>query len=132
MSRRHERLESELTRAVQQVLSRGLNDPRIRGLITVTGVELFDEARRARVLISVLPAERQRATIAGLQAATPHIWREVASLVETRSLPSIEFALDDSLKKQARVLEALAKVREEAEAAGDDGHGEQEARDGER
>ena len=34
--------ESVLLRAIQEVFSRGFADPRIRGLVTVTGIQLSD------------------------------------------------------------------------------------------
>ena len=56
--------------AVREVLSariaEGLNDPRI-GFVTVTSVETSPDLRRARVYVSVLGSESQRAeTLAGL------------------------------------------------------------------
>jgi len=42
MNARPEQVASVLRRAVQTVLGRGLNDPRVRGLISVTAVDLTD------------------------------------------------------------------------------------------
>ena len=39
MTRRTDKINSTLMRAIQERLARGLADPRIRGLITVTAVE---------------------------------------------------------------------------------------------
>jgi ribosome-binding factor A len=52
----------------------------------------------------------------------------VSNRVEMRRVPTLRFKLDDSLKRQAGVLEALAKVAEErregAPEADDDQQGE--------
>lgn len=113
MNPRHERLTSSIERGVQQVLARGLQDPRVRGLITVTKVEITPDSKQATIGISVLPAEHQKLTVHGLQSAARHIRREVADLIRTRTMPEFRFLEDDSLKKQAQVLGELAKVREE-------------------
>jgi ribosome-binding factor A len=113
MSTRNDRLTSSLEQGVRQVLARGLQDPRVRGLITVTKVEVTEDSKQATIGISVLPAEQQKLTVHGLQSAARHIRREVADLIRTRTMPQFRFVEDDSLKKQAEVLTTLAKVREE-------------------
>ncbi len=113
MTTKHDRLTSSIEQGVRQVLSRGLQDPRVRGLITVTGVEITPDTKQATIRISVLPAEHQTLTVHGLQSAARHVRREVADLIRTRTMPEFRFVGDDSLKKQAEVLSTLAKVREE-------------------
>ena len=63
MSRRTEQLASTLHRAIQEVIGRGFQDPRISGLITVTSVKVTEDMRSATVMVSVLPAERQNLTM---------------------------------------------------------------------
>lgn len=116
MSTKTDRLASSIEKGVQQVLARGLQDPRVRGLITVTRVELTPDGRRATIGISVLPAEHQALTVHGLRSASRHIRREVADLIRTRTMPEFAFVEDDSLKKQAEVLGALARLRDEAQS----------------
>ncbi|MCW5758020.1 MAG: 30S ribosome-binding factor RbfA [Phycisphaeraceae bacterium] len=131
MSTRNDRLTSSIERGVQQVLARGLQDPRVRGLITVTKVELTPDGKQATIGISVLPAEHQKLTVHGLSSASRHIRREVGELIRTRSMPEFRFVEDGSLKKQAEVLGTLAKVREELEgkpaADGTDGDASEDA-----
>ena len=75
MSHRREQIGSTLEREIQAVLARGLNDPRIRGLVTVTGVEVTSDLKHARVLISVLPEEHEALTLHGLRAASGRLGR---------------------------------------------------------
>lgn len=119
MSTRNDRLTSSLEQGVRQVIARGLQDPRIRGLITVTRVEVTEDSKQATIGISVLPAEHQKLTVHGLQSAARHIRREVADLIRTRTMPEFRFVEDGSIKKQAEVLSTLAKVREELDEKGD-------------
>jgi ribosome-binding factor A len=116
VNRRSEQVASTLRRAIQEVISRGLHDPRISGLITVTGVSLDAALREATVRISVLPEDRQELVLHGLQAAAGHIRHEIADLVEGRQTPHLHFKLDASLKKEASVLRALALAEEERRA----------------
>lgn len=116
MSHRPEQLAAEIQKAVQDILARGLSDPRVSGLITITKVRVQPDLKRAEMFVSVLPADRQALTMHGLKSAERHIRREVGDMVRTRSIPELVFVLDESLKKEAAVLEDLRKIREEQAA----------------
>lgn len=116
MSHRVEQVTSTLTKAIQQVLAKGLADPRIRGMITVTEVRTSKDLRHATVLVSIFPEQYERATIAGLQHATLRIQRAVNELMHMRRPPHLEFRLDQSLKKQAEILAAIREATAETDA----------------
>lgn len=118
MTRRTDQFAAVFREAVQEVIGRGVADPRVSGLITVTSVKVSPDMAQALVLVSVLPEDRQSLTMHGLKAATAHIRREVGKLVRSRKLPQMEFRLDDSFKRQARIIEALSKVASEREQRG--------------
>ncbi|MBZ0171785.1 MAG: 30S ribosome-binding factor RbfA, partial [Phycisphaerales bacterium] len=77
MSRRTEKLGATIQRDLQAVLARGLQDPRVRGLVTITGVRVTDDHAHAFVSVSVLPAEHQSLTMHGLDAAAGFLRREL-------------------------------------------------------
>lgn len=112
MSRRHEQVGSVLQQAIQDFLARGLHDPRVGGLVTVTAVRVSEDFATADVMVSVLPAEREQLAMHGLRHAAGHIRREVGDKVALRQMPRLNFRLDRSLKKEAEVLRALAKAAE--------------------
>ena len=116
MSKRTEMIAATIARQLQERLARGLQDPRIRGLITVTKVRGTDDLATAFVSVSVLPAEQQALTMHGLKAAAGHLRRELGKTIEIRRLPMLSFQLDESIKREAEVLAALARVRAEREA----------------
>jgi ribosome-binding factor A len=121
MSRHTEQLASTIQRDLQNLLVRGLQDPRVKGLITVTGVRVTDDLTAAIVTVSVLPAEQQDLTMHGLRAAAGFLRRELGKTVQTRRLPALQFQLDESIKRGAEVLAAIDRVRAERlakEAAG--------------
>lgn len=107
MSHRREQIESTLHRAVSQVLVRDLSDPRIRGLVSVTRVELSEDMRDLRVWVSVLPAKFGPRSVAGLRAAAAHVHRHVCALVDLRTVPHLRFELDKELEKQESIYDAI-------------------------
>lgn len=107
MSHRREQIASVIHRAVQNVFTRGLNDPRVRGMITVTEVAISGDLREATVHVSILPAEHQATTMHGLTAATMRIQRLINEQVDLRRPPHIRLRLDERGKKQAQLLSAI-------------------------
>ena len=113
MSHRREQLERTLQRIIGKLITAGLADPRISGLISVTGVSVSPDLRNATVKVSVMPEARQRASIQGLRHAAGHIQSLVGKELRSRSIPHLYFQLDESLKKQADVLTAIRQAVEE-------------------
>jgi ribosome-binding factor A len=111
MSHRLEKVESTLARAIQQVISQGLHDPRAGGLISVLRVDVSPDMANAMVFVSIFPEDRSELTMHALRHAAKHIRHEAAELVDIRRMPHIEFRLDTSLKRQAEIFDALAKAR---------------------
>jgi ribosome-binding factor A len=109
VSKRRNQLNASIQRAIQQVIGKGLNDPRIRGLITVTHVDLQEDLRTARVNISVLPEEREDLTMHGLKASARHIRHEIGDMINMSKAPDLVFRLDKSLKVQANVISTINK-----------------------
>jgi ribosome-binding factor A len=113
MSRRAEQFAATLQTALQEAISRGLQDPRISGLITITSVKLTDDLKTAFISVSILPEDRQQLTMHGLKSAAAHLRHQVGDRIASRQMPELVFKLDESLKKQAGVMEALSRAREE-------------------
>lgn len=116
MSRRAEQIAATIHRAVQAVLDRGLQDPRVSGMITVTGVKIAPDLSAATISVSIFPAERQELAMHGLRSAAGHIRHDISDAVGLRRTPDLAFKLDESLKKQAAVLEAISRATAEPSA----------------
>jgi ribosome-binding factor A len=118
MSRRTEQLASVLREEIQRVIDRGINDPRVSGLVTVTEVHVSADLADATILVSFLPAEKADLGLHGIRAAGSYIRNQAGKNVRSRKLPRFHFDADDRSRKQAEVMQALIKVREENEARG--------------
>jgi ribosome-binding factor A len=69
MADRMRRVNEAVREVVSARLAEGIKDPRI-GFVTVTSVDTSTDLRQARVYVSVLGGEEERAdTLAGLESA---------------------------------------------------------------
>ena len=107
MTIRTEQIASSIRAAVQQSISRGLNDPRIRGLISVTKVKVAPDLSEAIVHVSVLPEEQAALTLRGLESAAGHLRASLYENIRIRKAPRLLFRIDESLKKQAKLDAAI-------------------------
>lgn len=110
MSHRTEQLESTLQRTIGQIIAKGLSDPRLRGLVSVTQVKLTEDKQTAVVHVSVMPDQYEQSSVRALRHAAKHIRHEVSQRVDARHVPYLDFKIDHSLKKQAEVMDAISQA----------------------
>lgn len=113
MSRRIERVNSLLQAEISELLQREVKDHRISGLVTITEVDVSPDLRTAKVYVSVLGSEADRAaTLEALTAAAHFLQRELRKRLTIRRTPELTFLPDESMERGARILELLDRARE--------------------
>jgi ribosome-binding factor A len=119
MTRRTERVNDLLREEISALLRRGLKDPRIGGLVSITEVDVSPDLRSAKVFVSVLGSEEERSdTLAALGAAAHYLQRELRKRLTMRRTPELAFLPDDSLERGAHILDLLDQARERDASAG--------------
>jgi len=116
LRRRSLQIASNIQQELQNRLAKGLSDPRIRGMITVTKVELSDDLKHAKAFVTVLPEERAKLTMHGLISATARIRRDVMQRIHIKEMPTLKIVYDEGRKAEMEVFSLLEKDRQEREA----------------
>ena len=112
-SRRADRVAEAIREEIATFLSEGAKDPRLVGLVTITAVEVTRDLRHARLFISVMGSESERAaTLEALEGMKGHLRTRLAKSMRLRVAPEISFKLDESVARAARIESLLAQVRE--------------------
>ena len=117
---RPDRIGSLLGRIIQERLVKGFADPRIRGMISITGVDVAPDLRSAIVKVSVLPDQYGARTLSGLRSVTGVLRRTIRDQTALRRVPDLEFRLDDSLKRAAELDDAIRAGLGPASEGGND------------
>ena len=60
-NRRPDRVAEAIREEVATFLAEGVKDPRVVGLVTVTGVDVTRDLRHAKVYVSILGSDSERA-----------------------------------------------------------------------
>ena len=121
-SRRPDRVAAAIREEVATFLHEGVKDPRVSGIVTVTGVDVTRDLRHARVFISILGDDATRATtLEGLASVAGKLRGSIGRALRLRVAPEIAFKLDESIAHAARIETLLAQLRTgESPPAGDD------------
>lgn len=116
---RPERVSEEFREILAEEIPK-LKDPRV-GFVTVIGVDMTPDLRRATVYYTVLGEDRERkATAAALRSARSHLRSVIGRQVRMKFLPDLEFREDQGLARAERVDELLREIhREEEHGAGE-------------
>lgn len=112
-NRRADRVAEAIRVEAATFLSDGAKDPRLVGMVTVTAVDVSRDLRQAKIFVSILGSDTERAaTFDALTSLTPHLRSMLARSLQLRMVPEILFKLDESVARAARIESLLAQVRE--------------------
>jgi ribosome-binding factor A len=112
-NRRPDRVAEAIREEVAGFLADGAKDPRVTGLVTVTGVDLTRDLRHAKVFVSVLGSDAERKeTFEGLASIASHLKIRIGRALRLRVAPDIEFKADDSIARAARIETLLAQIKD--------------------
>jgi ribosome-binding factor A len=107
---RTERVSEEFREVFAEEIPK-LKDPRV-GFVTVTGVHVTPDLRRAVVFYTVLGEEGERkATAAGLRSASGHLRQVLGHQVRLKFLPELVFEEDETMERAERVDELLRRIK---------------------
>ena len=110
MSGRTRKVESQLKEIVGEEVA-SLSDPRIQGLVTVTGVRVSPDLAQATVFYSVLAGEDAGAAHEGLQSAAGRVQAAVGAQTRLRRTPRLRFEPDPVVDQATRIEAALREVK---------------------
>lgn len=121
--RRPDRVAEAIREAVATFLAEGVKDPRVTGLVTVTGVDVTRDLRHARVHVSILGSdEEKKQTMEGLASVATHLRAKLGRTLRLRVTPELDFRYDASIAHAARIDSLLEQIR----AGGTDRDGDRE------
>ncbi len=118
-NRRPDRVAEAIREAVAMFLAEGVKDPRVTGLVTVTGVDVTRDLRHARVHVSIMGTDTEKAaTMEGLASVSGYLRAKLGRTLRLRMTPELEFKYDTSIAHAARIDSLLEQIR--TNAAGSD------------
>lgn len=108
--RRTDRINELLREEISLLVRNEVRDPRV-GLATITAVETSPELDHARVYVTTLGDEQERAEVLeGLASAAPFIRTQLSRRLRMRRVPEIHFQYDRVLDEATRIERLLREA----------------------
>ena len=105
-SNRIGRINEEIQRELATLI-RTVKDPRVHGLVSITGVDTTPDLRYSKIYVSVLDKSDVSEVVKGLKSAGGYLRRELGAALKLRYTPELQFVEDDSIGKGAHILSML-------------------------
>ena len=112
--KRSQRVGDLLREEISDIVMHRLKDPRI-GFVTITGVDVTDDLKIAKIYVSIFKDEDKKTTLEILNSAKSFIRSELSKRLRMRSIPSIEFRLDASIEYGNKIDKLLKMIEVEGE-----------------
>ena len=122
MSIRTERVASVIKERIAAILIHDYNNPSL-GFITVTDVKVSPDLKIAKVYFSVFGNEAvQSKAMKTLEAEKQHLRGLVASHVQLKFAPALQFYLDHTLEEADKINRLINKIHEDERKTSDGSH----------
>ena len=118
-SNRIGRINEEIQRELSDLI-RGLKDPRVQTMLSITRVDTTSDLRYAKVHISVLEESRENEAMKGLRSAGGWLRRELGQKLQLRYTPELIFELDTTIEYGVHIASLINQVRKTEESRSDD------------
>jgi len=114
VAQRQERAAALIQEVASELLSRRVKDPRI-GFVSIVKVEVTRDISLARVYVSVMGTEEEKArTMEGLKSAQGLIRSEISKALGMRHAPDIQFVLDQGIEHSIHISRLLKEAQKDS------------------
>ena len=113
MSNRIEKVNSVLQRYISDIINNDVNDPRIKGIISVSSVSTTPDLKYAKVFLSIFSTESSNDILDAIKSASGYIRKLLSSKVEFRCVPSLDFELDTSAEYSQKINNIINSLKDD-------------------
>src|SRR3954470_14905472 len=114
MTRRTEMLGSTIQRELAEMILRDLSDPRLSGMPSITRVKVSPDLSIADVYVTIMGSPgHQEAALNALKHSSGIMRTRLTKVLSIRQAPFLKFHIDEGLRKELAVLDAIRMANEE-------------------
>ena len=103
------RINEEIMRELSDAI-RGLKDPRVQQMLSITAVDTTSDLRTAKVYVSVFDKDKSSEVLKGLKSAGGYLRRHIGAALQLRYTPELIFIEDHSIENGARIFDILSTL----------------------
>lgn len=104
-------IEKEISKLISQVLFEEIKNPKINGLVSVTGCRVTPDLKFADVSFSIMPIGKEECdidkNIEGLNEIKKYLRKRMGEELKLRYTPEIRVKLDDTIEYGVKISKIL-------------------------
>lgn len=121
ITRRMERVNSEVKKSLSSIISYDLKDPRLEDvMITITKCEVTKDMKNCKTFLTVMPEDKEKEILKLIKNSEAFIKRQLAQKVLLRNVPTINFVIDETEKYGAKIDRLLEQIKNDNKNNGED------------
>lgn len=106
---RMQRVSELIRRELATIIAREMDDPRMR-FVSVTAVDVSKDLRTAKVYVTQIDTATDAVLdIRALQKASGFLRRQLAAVLELKSIPALSFVYDNSIERGVDLSRLIEK-----------------------
>jgi ribosome-binding factor A len=111
---RNDRLNGEFQKEIYEIISRRLKNPLITEMFSILRVDCSRDLSSAKVYVSVYSTDqnKKKITFDAIKADAKKIRFELAKVIRARTVPELNFVLDDSMEYGDKMDKLLKSISE--------------------
>lgn len=110
---RADRVGQQVHQEVARIFLTDISDPRLQGL-EITDVDMTPDLRNARIYYTLLEQEDPPAGLEEvLEGVVGFVRSELASRLELKYVPEVQFFFDEAVRRGRRIDELLSNLRDD-------------------
>lgn len=110
MNNRILKVNSEIQKALSEIITYELRNPLITGIISVTKVDTTTDLEISKVYISILDENSRVEVFNQIKHSASHIRQELAKKIILRKVPYLDFQLDESYEYGQKIENMLKQI----------------------
>lgn len=109
---RQERINSEIQKELSDILSNKINDPRVKGIISIPRVEVSSDLSHCKVELSVFSGDKNtdKKTFDTIVSMGGFIRKELAKRIDLRIIPELHFKQYTGFEESEKINKIMNKL----------------------
>ncbi len=111
---RNDRLNGEFQKEIYEIISRRLKNPLVTEMFSILRVDCSRDLSYAKVYVSVYSTDegKKKATFDAIASDAKKIRYELAKVIRARTVPELNFVLDDSMEYGDKMEKLFKSINE--------------------
>ena len=111
MNNRIQVINAEIQKAIGEIITYELSNPKITGIVSVLNVDTTTDLEFSKVYVSVFTTENKMEVFHQIQHSAGYIRKLLSQKVDLRRVPFLTFYLDEGMEQHAQIDKLINETK---------------------